>query len=175
MIRILGAILTGGKSRRFGSDKLLAKVDGLALIDHVVARLTGQVSDIVLLGQCYSNLVTLPDRPTSGFGPLGGLNAALHHAAEYGFDAVLMVPGDAPDLPLNLAECLSPMPAFVAGSPVTGFWPKHLAPILDAWLAAGNQYAVAAFCDHVGANAIHFVQPMANINTPQDHDNFCRG
>ena len=174
MTRILGAILAGGASRRFGSDKLLAQIDGKPLIEHVVSRLTGQVSDIVILGRSYNNLPVLKDKPTSGLGPLGGLNAALHHARAHRFDAVLLVPGDAPDLPLNLAERLNPMPAYLVDSPVTGLWPTHLTSELNSWLAADKKRAVTAFGDYVGAHGIKSTQPMANINTPQDYEDYCQ-
>ena len=37
-MKTLGAILAGGGSRRFGSDKAAAWLDGRALIDHVAGR-----------------------------------------------------------------------------------------------------------------------------------------
>ena len=169
MTRVLGAILSGGGAARFGSDKLLADVGGEPLIARVVARLSGQVAEVVLLGRPYADLTALPDRPAPDLGPLGGLNAAMHYAVEHGFDAVLMVPGDAPDLPIDLAAALGEAPAYASDSPVTGLWPALLAPILDAWLAAGNKRAVAAFGDHVGARAVALPRPIVNINTPEDY------
>ena len=168
-MRILGAILTGGGASRFGGDKLLADVGGTTLIERVIARLSPQVEAVVLLGRPYADLPALPDRPAPHLGPLGGLNAALHHALAQGFDAVLMVPGDAPDLPSDLAAQLGEAPAYATDSPVTGLWPAHLAPMLDAYLTAGNKAAVAAFGDCVMAAAVPLKQPIININTPDDY------
>ena len=172
MTRILGAILSGGGASRFGSDKLLADVDGSALIERVITRLSPQVAEVVLLGRPYADLPALQDRPTAELGPLGGLNAALHYAVEHNFDAVLLVPGDAPDLPMDLAVLLNKGPCYAKDSPVTGIWPATLAPALDAYLAAGNKRAVAAFGDHVGAVAVMLPQPIVNINTPKDYAAF---
>ena len=38
-------------SRRFGSDKAMARIDGVTLLDHVHAALLPQVDDIVLCGR----------------------------------------------------------------------------------------------------------------------------
>lgn len=174
MTRVLGAILSGGGAARFGGDKLLADVGGEPLIERVISRISPQVAEVVLLGRSYAALTALPDRPASDLGPLGGLNAALHYAVECGFDAVLIVPGDAPDLPVDLAAQLGAAPAYANDSPVTGLWPAQLAPILDAYLAAGSKRAVAAFGDHIGAVAVTLPQPIVNINTPEDYAAFLR-
>ncbi len=175
MMRILGAILSGGGAIRFGGDKLLVEVDGAPLIERVIDRLSPQVAAVVLLGRAYSDLLTLHDRPEPHLGPLGGLNAALHHAAEQGFDAVLMVPGDAPDLPTDLIAQLGDAPCYARDSPVTGLWPTALAPVLDSYLAGENKRAVAAFGDHVGARVAALAQPIVNINTPEEYAAYLRG
>jgi molybdenum cofactor guanylyltransferase len=172
MTKILGAILSGGGAVRFGSDKLLADMGGVPLIAHVIARLTPQVDEVVLVGRGYAGLSSLPDRPVADIGPLGGLNSALHYAKERGFDAVLMVPGDAPDLPYDLAAMFGDWPAYASDSPVTGLWPSTLAPVLDAWLATENKRAVAAFGDSVSARAVAMPKPIVNINTRQDYAAF---
>jgi molybdopterin-guanine dinucleotide biosynthesis protein A len=46
--RILGAIIAGGQSRRFGGDKGAAKVGGRALLDHVVAGMIPQCDDLII-------------------------------------------------------------------------------------------------------------------------------
>lgn len=163
---ILGAVLAGGASRRFGSDKALALVDGRALIDHVIAALVPQCDALVIVGRCHGDWAALTDRPEGGEGPLAALNAALHHAAAQGFGAVMSVPCDMPDLPDDLADLLTPAPAVLADHPVVGMWPVALAPVLDNWLAGGER-SVRAFAAHVGARQIATPR-LRNINRPAD-------
>ena len=170
MTRILGAILSGGASSRFGGDKLMADVAGMPLIEHVTAQLSPQVAMVVLLGRGYGGLAYLPDRPAPNLGPLGGLNSAVHFAIEHEFDAVLMVPGDTVNLPMDLTDALGEGPAYVSDSPVTGIWPASLAPKLELWLAEGRTRSVAAFGDHIDARAVTLDKPVVNINTRRDYE-----
>ena len=41
---ILGAVLAGGKSQRFGEDKSQVKLDGKLLIDHILDEIINAVS-----------------------------------------------------------------------------------------------------------------------------------
>jgi molybdenum cofactor guanylyltransferase len=150
-VRLLGAVLAGGQSRRFGSDKAAALLDGRALMDHVIARLAPQSAGLVIVGRVHDTLPSLTDAPAGGQGPLAGLNAALCHAAAHGYDAVLSVPCDVPDLPGNVATLLMPGPAVLADQPVIGLWPAELAPMLGAWLAGGGR-AVRGFAEHAAAS-----------------------
>ncbi|UUL81709.1 molybdenum cofactor guanylyltransferase [Sphingomonas qomolangmaensis] len=161
-MRLLGAVLAGGLSRRFGSDKAEALLDGERLIDRVVAALTPQVDAVILCGRAPG----LPDRPVGGLGPLAGLNAALHHARAHGFDAVLSVPCDAPYLPHDLRAILGDGPAFIADQPVIGIWPAALADRLDVHLR-GDDRSLRRWGRATGASARN-APPIANINTPAD-------
>jgi molybdopterin-guanine dinucleotide biosynthesis protein A len=166
-MKILGAVLAGGTSSRFGSDKALALHDGQPLIGHVIAGLTPQVAALVITGRNYPGYRCLPDQPTSGLGPLGGLCAALIHAAENDFDAVLSTPCDTFGLPADLATRLAPGPAIALGQRSIGLWPARLAPLLRAQLAGGNSRAIhrwAAACKARDVDCGHF----PNINTPAD-------
>lgn len=164
---ILGAVLAGGASRRFGSDKALALLDGRSLIDQVIARLVPQCAALVVVGRRHGDWTSLMDRPAGGLGPLAALNAALHDAANHGFTSVLSAPCDMPDLPGNLATLLGRAPAVLADQPVVGLWPVHIAPQLDAWLANGER-SVTKFAKHIGAAQAVLPLPLANINTPAD-------
>lgn len=164
---LLGAILAGGASRRFGSDKAVALLDGKALIDHVIDRLTPQVVALVVIGRDHPRTVSLPDRPGPGLGPLGGLAAALAHAAREGFDAVLTSGCDLPGLPRDLAARLGDGPAVARGQPLLGLWPASLSAALDDHLAGSTDRSLRRWVAGCGAREVD-VGPIANINTVAD-------
>ena len=164
----LGAILAGGKSSRFGSDKAEAILDGKPLIEHVIATLEPQCDAIVVCGRERDGSDCIADRPSADEGPLGGLNAALHHAARAGRDEVLSVACDNADLPDDLREQLSPPPAYVALQPVIGLWPAAMAEQLDDWMGATDKRAMMAWIEESGARPVQLRQKTANINSPED-------
>lgn len=167
-MRVLAAILAGGQSRRFGSDKATVMVDDTRLIDRVAAVLRPQADALLVCGREDRAFVCLPDWPEPGLGPLGGLNAALRHAAANGFDAVLSTSCDVPNLPENLHTLLAgDGPACAAEQPVVGWWPVAVAEQLDGFLARGGR-ALYRFADHVGARQVAFDPPLANVNRPED-------
>jgi molybdopterin-guanine dinucleotide biosynthesis protein A len=77
-----GVILIGGKSKRFGSDKVLSGFRGKPLIKHVVETIDPLFDEIILIGHKRRGLeeyrVVEDIRP--GCGPLGGIYTALNAA-----------------------------------------------------------------------------------------------
>ena len=67
-MRILGAILGGGQSSRFGSDKALALHQGRALIDHALEALRPHVSALVVVGRDWQGVARVDDLPEPGLG-----------------------------------------------------------------------------------------------------------
>jgi molybdopterin-guanine dinucleotide biosynthesis protein A len=97
------AIFVGGKSRRMGKAKGLLSVPGgsQTILERLVER--GREADLLpfLVGDAspYSGLVeelVRVDDDPPGFGPLGGLRAALAHAHEAGQRHVIAVACDMP-------------------------------------------------------------------------------
>lgn len=167
-LRVLAAILAGGQSRRFGRDKALALVGGVRLIDRVAAVLQPQSDALVVCGRDDPAYACLPDWPEPGLGPLGGLGAALRHARDNGFDAVLSASCDVPNLPPDLRARLSGNgPACAASQPVVGWWPAGCADGLEQFLSDGRR-ALYGFAEQVGARQIAFDPPLANVNRPED-------
>ena len=122
-MRMLGAVLAGGQSSRFGSDKALAILHGRPLIDQAIAALACQCDAVVVVGRDSAPVQALPDWPAPGMGPLGGLAAALRHAAAHGFAQVLACAVDSVGLTDTLAAELGPAPAYVASQRHEG-WVK---------------------------------------------------
>ncbi len=176
-MRLLGAVLAGGRSSRFGSDKAQALMpDGRTLIDHAIAAIAPHVEAVVVCGRPMEGLASLPDRPAPGMGPLGGLNAALHHARSEGYDAVLTTGCDIPVYPAPLAQALTGDGAAVLqGQQLAGYWPTTLAEELDAHLAEENNRSIYGWLDRIGARIVE--RPdilLPNINRPEDMENFPR-
>lgn len=138
-MRILGAVVAGGKSRRFGSDKALFPYHGVALIDYVINAIAQQTDAIVVCGREWPGVASLPDRPDKEIGPLAGLNAALHYGVEHGYDAVLSVPVDTYPLPPNLTDILGHAPAALRKQYLIGIWPSGFGKMLDEHLARGGR------------------------------------
>jgi molybdopterin-guanine dinucleotide biosynthesis protein A len=168
-MRVLGALLAGGRSRRFGSDKALARYGARRLIDHAVETLRAQTDGIVICGRDWTRILSLSDRPSADAGPLGGLNAALHHAAATGFDAVLCIPLDVHPLPDDLRQRLEGVtPRVLASQHAIGFWPASLGPALDAHLARGHR-AIGGWVAHTGALRVPDAHlGLVNVNTRAD-------
>jgi len=167
--RWLGALLAGGQSRRFGSDKALAMLDGARLIDRALAALAAECDAVVVCGRDLVGVRSVADRPGPGLGPLGGLNAALHLARDEGFAGVLTSACDIPVLPEGLLAQLGlAFPAVVAGQPVVGAWPSALADALDAHLAESTDRSMRHWIAQAGGRHVAFGEPFPNVNTPED-------
>ena len=176
MTRVMGAVLTGGRSSRFGSDKGAALLDGVMLADHAAAAIAPFVGAVVRIGGADG----IADVPAPGLGPLGGIAAALDHAARHGFDSVVTIGCDMPRVPGALIEALlRRAPAYCVGSPVLGHWPVSAfdplrdllrVPRLASRDSKGGKTgpSIRSWAQAVGAIPIDSPQPIANVNTPAD-------
>lgn len=173
-MRVLGAILAGGQSRRFGSDKAMADLGGKPMIVCVAEALAPFVEATVICGHpaVPAGMVGVADLPHPGLGPLGGLAGALHHAAAHGFEAVLSVGCDTPVLDAELLSRLryAGTATFVAQSPIIGRWPADLVEALIEHLDAPGSHSIRGWAEAVGATAINAPAPIPNVNTPADLD-----
>lgn len=134
-------VLAGGRSSRFGSDKLATPVRGRPLLDHAVDAVRSVASDVVVvtspgLGRVVPTGVRTIEDDRVFEGPLVGLAAGLEAFARPA-RAIIVVGGDMPDLV-----------------------PAVLATLIDALAGASD----AAILGTVGQRAI---LPMALIHPVQ--------
>jgi len=83
--KITGVILAGGKNRRFGSVKALAKIEGKRVIDRIIAEMSNVFEENIIIANDVDlykefNLKTYHDIH-EGKGPLMGVYTALHHSS----------------------------------------------------------------------------------------------
>lgn len=167
---ILGAVLTGGRSSRFGSDKAMAMLGGLPLVERAASVLAPHVGEVVTVGgPPRDGLAHVPDRPAPDLGPLGGLAGALAHAEACGFDAVLTIACDTPAVSPDLLQALLRRgPSFCEDAPTLGYWPADLSGDLLAWLSGDGDRSIRRWARAMGALPIRAEGPVPNVNTPDD-------
>jgi molybdopterin-guanine dinucleotide biosynthesis protein A len=98
--RVTGLVLAGGRSSRFGRDKLAERVDGRTLLTNAIDGVTPASTEILVVAAPGAALrlpahATLIHDPVAFEGPLAGVAAGLRAAHE---SIVLVVGGDMPTL-----------------------------------------------------------------------------
>jgi len=165
---LLGAVLAGGRSRRFGSDKAMALLHGKPLLAHAAEALAQHTQAVILCGRTMAGFTCLADRPVPDLGPLGGLNAALHHAAAHDLAGVLCTGCDMPFFPEAMARALiGEGPAIVEKQYLMGYWPVAFAPALDTHLAEHQDRSVRGWMA-VTQPGLVSAPELPNINTQAD-------
>ena len=165
---ILGVVLAGGQSTRFGSDKALAELGGQTLLARAFDTLTGFCELVVVAGRDRGPGHVIPDWPHPNMGPLAGIAAALRLARDEGYESVLSCGVDSVGLPDNLLELLSPGPAYLESQPVVGHWPTGTVDAIETLLLAEGKHSMLAFAGAIGATPVKTDAVPANINTPAD-------
>lgn len=171
---ILGAVLAGGQSTRFGSDKAVALLDGQTLLQRAADTLSQWCERVVIVGREQGPADTLPDWPQPGMGPLGGIAAALMLTNDQAYDAVLTIGVDSLGLPKDLPELLSPAPAYVADQPVIALWPASALAAVTEILKSDGRHSMIALAERTGARAVRLPGGTENINTPGDLDRIAK-
>ena len=178
--RLLGAVLAGGASRRFGRDKAAEVVGGVTLVDRAARTLAEVFAEVVVVSSrdAVSDWPSIPDlRPPCG--PLGGIEAALQRAGERRLEGAFVL---ACDLPLVTAETVRTIALalgdFAAAAPERDAVPSF-EPLCAAYrtsclervsvLLDGGERAAHALFDSVtgttlGLSSADFI----NVNTVAD-------
>ena len=183
---ITGVILAGGRARRMnGVDKGLLEFAGKPLVEHTLARLAPQVSEIMInthrnhLRYASYGLTLVADKLEGYCGPLAGIHSAMCAAQT---DYVVTTPCDSPLIPSDLVQRMlltlmrekAELCTVHDGTrlqPICTMIPRTLTTDLHGYLMSGGRKVEDWLRRHRLAVADFSDQPEAflNINTPQDH------
>ena len=161
-VGVSAIVLAGGRSSRFGRDKLVEVVGGRSLLEHAIAGVAPLASEtIVVVAPDESRSVpagtTLVSDPTSFQGPLVGLLTGLRRAAH---PVVLVAGGDMPSMvPAVLAMLVDGLadPAIEAvlleqgghGRPLPGALRTEAATVAAERLVAAGERSLRALYEAI--------------------------
>lgn len=190
--RLLGAVLAGGRSRRFGRDKTTVPVDGVPMIERAVAALEGVCSETIVVSSRTDTPEgrwrIVPDsRPDRG--PLAGIEAALSEAGGKGPEtdgsAVLVLAADLPLVDANAARELAvafrsapPSIDAVAASrggadpafePLFAVYRRRCLPVVARLLDEGRAAAQELF-EAVEGRTVRVGGDVASVNVNTEED-----
>ncbi len=188
-----GLIIAGGRSSRMGANKALLQLGNDSILEHVVRRLTPQVSTLAINAAVpfagFEAHLYLEDIADGQLGPLAGILTGMRHYSRQRPENshFASVPCDSPFLPLDLVSrltdaCLDSETIVIASSlerrhPVFGLWPVSLADDLQRWLVDDGNRRINAFLDRHHTVTVEFpaiqtrhgaLDPFFNINTPEE-------
>jgi molybdopterin-guanine dinucleotide biosynthesis protein A len=182
-LKLLGAVLAGGESRRFGSDKAAERIGGTTLAARAAGTLARVFKDVVIVSSREPTTAEWPHVPDAreGCGPLAGIEAALLRARELRLDGAFIL---ACDLPLvdeaTVRAVVGALKSRLAAAPVREGEPGMEAlcapyrleclPFVSRALDRGD-LAVHALFQSVGGVTIRLpTGSFLNVNTPADHE-----
>lgn len=189
-----GLVLAGGLARRMGGgDKAKIEINGISILDRVLATLSAQCVDIVINANgdperfADAGVPVIPDSVEGFAGPLAGILAGLDWltAQNTGVEWMLSVPGDCPFLPDDLVERLHaarrkmgtgvPLACARSGEwrhPVVGLWPLALREDLRKALTVEGLRKIEMWTARHGVALAEWphqpLDPFFNVNTPED-------
>ena len=187
--KILGVVLAGGKSQRFGQDKSQVKLNGKILIDYILSEIIDEFKEtLIVTNQSISFMsskkITVIEDFKKGLGPLGGVLSAMKwikdNNKEYSW--ISTFPADTPFFTkkelksfYNDIKIESNKLFFIKDKNtrhnIFGLWSLDLMEKLEADLSKGER-KVEVWADSIGVKIVNIdykkPDPFFNINTEED-------
>ena len=187
---ILGVVLAGGKSKRFGDDKTTAKLGNKSLLDHTIEKIEKKFDEILIISNnekhisIKKNVFSTKDLIEGHLGPLVGVLSAMEwikkHKKNYNWIATF--PCDTPFFDENLVDKIMNCPKnsskklffLKSGNRmhnIFGLWSLELKDILLEDINKGHR-KVEEWANKVGSEIIEINDEndynFLNINTKED-------
>lgn len=184
-VRLVGIILAGGESRRFGSPKALARLKGQYFIEYAIQSLEGFTMENVIISHStitselkkVTSLPVIEDVPEfKGKGPLAGLATGMNYLQS---DWYIILPCDTPtmtkavitSLVEHINEDVDAIIPVVNGriQPLIGLYHSRVLDKVNKLLES-DQYKMMKLLDQVKVKSIDFEddKPFQNINNLEE-------
>tara|TARA_B100001564_G_scaffold314177_1_gene288124 strand:+ start:13 stop:636 length:624 start_codon:yes stop_codon:yes gene_type:complete len=186
---ILGVVLAGGKSQRFGQDKSQVKLQDKLLIDYILTEIVDEFNETLIIANQRINFtksknISVTKDFKKNLGPLGGVLTAMKWIEENkkSYRWVSTFPTDTPFFTKKELRYfyenikMGEGKLFFIKSKETrhnifGLWSLDLLERLEADLAKGER-KVEDWADSIGVSTINIdykkPDPFFNINTQKD-------
>ena len=187
--KILGVVLAGGKSQRFGQDKSQVKLKGKILIDYILSEIIDEFKEVLIVANGSINFMESPKISTisdfeEGLGPLGGVLSAMKWVKENDkrYNWISTFPSDTPFFTKKELKILYESIQikenklfFIKNNEtrhnIFGLWSLELMDQLESDLLKGVR-KVELWANSIGVNTINIehqnFDPFFNINTKED-------
>jgi molybdopterin-guanine dinucleotide biosynthesis protein A len=186
---ILGVVLAGGKSQRFGEDKSQVKLGDKLLIDYILSEIIDEFNEVLVVSNNRisfkeSKKISLITDFKKDLGPLGGVLTAMKWAKENNknYQWISTFPADTPFFKNQILKDflksinLNKSKLFFIKSNNTrhnifGLWSIDLMDKLEEDLNKGER-KVEVWANSIGVKSINMKfeneDPFFNINTKDD-------
>ena len=187
--KILGVVLAGGKSQRFGQDKSQVKLNGKILIDYILSEIIDEFKEILIVTNqsisfMSSKKITVIEDFKKGLGPLGGVLSAMKWVKfnNKKYQWIATFPSDTPFFKKNILENFynkinekESELFFIKSNDkrhnIFGLWSVDLVDQLEKDLENGAR-KVEKWANTIGVKTINMSfekeDPFFNINTKED-------
>jgi molybdopterin-guanine dinucleotide biosynthesis protein A len=188
---ILGVVLAGGKSQRFGQDKSQVKLQNILLIDYILKEIVDEFEETLIIANqpinfMKSKKISLIKDYKDGLGPLGGVLTAMKWIKENDkkYKWVSTFPSDTPFFSKKELKYffenirINESKLFFIKSKETrhnifGLWSLDLMDQLEKDIQKGVR-KVENWANTIGVSTIDIgyknTDPFFNINTKEDFE-----
>ena len=186
---ILGVVLAGGKSQRFGQDKSQVKLQNKLLIDYILEEIVDEFKEVLIIANeqiefMQSQNISVIKDFKSGVGPLGGVLTAMKWIKKNNkhYKWISTFPSDTPFFTKKELKYfykkieINESKLFFIKSKDTrhnifGLWSVSLIEKLEADIMKGER-KVEIWADSIGVKTVNIdykkPNPFFNINTKED-------
>jgi len=187
--KILGVVLAGGKSQRFGQDKSQVKLQNKLLIDYILKEIVDEFKETLIvvnepINFMKSKNISLTKDFKRGLGPLGGVLTAMKWIKENNkkYEWISTFPSDTPFFTKKELRYfykkikIDKRKLFFIKSEETrhnifGLWSLELMDQLESDILKGER-KVEVWANSIGVDTVNIDNkkrdPFFNINTKED-------